>query len=74
MDISWAINIWQVTSCVDGNENISFYKTVLIDSKPFAIQINKEEFECLAEHLRPGKIMNMPGVDYFNPESFQLGF
>lgn len=70
MDISWAINIWQVISGVQGKEEISFYKTVLINTKPIAIQIKQEEFEQLTKHLRPKMILHPQDIDMLMAESF----
>ena len=53
------MNIWQVVYWNDGNQDSSFYKTVLINTKPVAIQIDKEEYARLAEHLRPSEIIQM---------------
>ena len=50
-NVSWAINLWQVISFKDGNDDLSFYKTVLINTKPVAIEIDKNEFKRLAKRL-----------------------
>ena len=55
-NVSWAINLWQVISCKDGNEDFSFYKTVLINTKPVAIEIDQNEFKRLAKRLWSGEV------------------
>lgn len=52
---SLAINLWQVISVQNDREYFSFYKTVLLNKKPVAIQIDNSEFKQLAGRLWSNK-------------------
>lgn len=52
---SLAINLWQVISVRNDREYFSFYKTVLLNKKPVAIQIDNSEFKQLAVRLWSNK-------------------